>query len=67
MESSCQALLGTMGRSPWPGLKDCGFGFRAVAVFPPIAFDQTGLGCRFVHKQEMGEHWVVVWGLQVGF
>ena len=51
-----EQLSGITGNNghPRPGLKDCGFGFRAVAVFPPIAFDQTGLGCRFVHKQEMG-------------
>lgn len=31
---------------PQPGLGDYGFEFRAVAVFPPTAFDQTRLGYR---------------------
>lgn len=53
-ESSCQALVRT-AEHPQPGLGDYGFEFRAVAVFPPTAFDQTGLGCRVCSQTGNGE------------
>lgn len=53
-ENSCQTLVRTAGH-PQPELGDCGFEFRAVAVFLPTAFDQTELGCRVCSQTGNGE------------